>query len=255
MRAGRSAANAGSAAKINTPTLTANARLLAFSAPLLWPCRRFGANTARCLVQKRHTRRRSPPLRTFPEDLMPAADNSRASSATKSPGRCRGFSRFVSPLSVARDHRATPIELVIEPARHLERLDLERLRDRHEHCGKGGDHAAVERLVAVPAVTRFDAEAPIVAERMFETAAERRAEQRLAVLGGGRREHGAGEIDEDREVGADLDVGEGRAAGDVEQRAVPGVAEACARRGLPVAPGGEAVADDERREGGRLHAG
>src|ERR1043166_2549297 len=39
MRTGRSAAIAGNAARINTPTLVASARFMAFSAPFFWPCR------------------------------------------------------------------------------------------------------------------------------------------------------------------------------------------------------------------------
>src|SRR3954468_18180328 len=180
----------------------------------------------------------------------------------KVPSRGSGLSvqRMLS-VSVACDHRSTEIELVAQPAHDLESLELERLAGRREgerararcHCARckdRRDRPAIEGGRAVVAVAAFEADDPVVGDRVFETAADRPADEGLLVSGEGRRERNAARRRGD-EVGADLRIDERRAAGGVDHPAIPGVAEAAAGRSLPVAAEIKEVARDEReRQGG-----
>src|SRR3954454_22752043 len=181
----------------------------------------------------------------------------------KVPSRGSGLSVQRMPsVSVACDHRSTEIELVAQAAHDLEGLELERLGRRREgerararrHRARGKDRRdcpAVEGGGAVVAVAAFDADDPVVGDRVFETAADRPANERLLVSGEGRRERNAARRRGD-EVGADLRIDERRAAGGVDHPATPGVAEAAAGRSLPVAAEIKEVArhEWERQDGG-----
>src|SRR5947209_3555357 len=142
-------------------------------------------------------------------------------------------------------------DLEVDLAHDLERLKLHALRRRSEREGGRGrskgdrERTAVEALRTVPAIAALDARGQEVREGIFDAATDRRTPDRPALGCDCRREGDAASRRGD-EVGADRQVGDGRAAGGVDQETIPGVAEAATHRTLPVAAPVETVAGYEQ---------
>src|ERR1700681_1795293 len=100
-----------------------------------------------------------------------------ASTASKKPPPCRGFSvrrsgtRSVLPERPARAEHPAGAELVVHP----DQADIDVLVDAMGHGGETGGGDKVEILVAYEQMVVFDADRPVRSEGIFQTCPDRTA--------------------------------------------------------------------------------